>query len=261
MLMTPKYRSLKAFYLSFHLLDHTILVSIILSLFTGANSYLSFSGVFLKHWELFSVIALEAIYNVLEYNVHIWILNRVSVYFVLTLYALYCIVVSYAKMWDTTVIVLLSVRFLSFLCELMVDLFIDLELHHDLKVQKIHSMPVKFICRSFCGNLGYELKDEHDLMNKLPTGWRYKGSIIAWTSLNTFEIGIDRLRTEELANSHRFVFEIMVIFTIILTFPITIIVGLIMCILSLIRSCCCCCCCDIKYDQTIFAECTKNPSW
>ena len=258
MLMTPKYRSLSVFYLSFYLLDHAILVSIILSLFTGENSYLSFVAVFLKHAELFGVIALEAIYHVLEYNVRVWILNRVSMYFVFVLYALYCAVITINTMWNLSVIVLLSIRFASYLCELWVDSFIDLELHHDLRMNKIHRMPSAFICK-YCGNIGHELKDEHDLIDKLPLGWRYKGSIWSSTTLNAFEIETDDLRTKELSRLHRCLFEIMVMFTIIITSPVTIIVALIMCILSMIRSVSSCC--DIKYNRTICAECTRNTSW
>ena len=261
MLMTPKYRSLKAFYLTFHLLDDTIFLSIILSLFIGKD--LDFEEVLEKHWKLFIVIACEAIYGVFEYHVHVWILNRVSVYFVLILYASYCIVLTLTNGWDKTIEVLLSLRFFSFLCELGVDLLIDLELHHDLKDGNIHPMPVDCISAWCCGNLRNELQEEHDLtqMYKLPTGWRYKGSIVAWTSLNTFKLNDELLKTEKLVKLRQCAFHCMVIFTIIITSPITIIIWLSMFILSLIRLCCCRCCGDFKSNRTICAECTKNRSW
>ena len=182
--MTPKYRTLSAFYVTFHLLDHAILVSIILSLFTGQNSDLEIAGVFLKHWELFGVIALEMIYEVLEYNVRVWILNRVSFYFVFILYGLYVSVIEYNHMWNISVTILLSIRFASFLCELAVDFFIDLELDHDLREKKIHSLQLRCIRKSFCGNIGHELEEQHDLVDEIPFGWRYKGSIYAWTPSN-----------------------------------------------------------------------------
>ena len=255
--MTPKYRSLSAFYLTFFLLDHAILVSIILSLFTGQNSDLEFAGVVLRHWELFAVIALEVVYEVLEYNVRVWILNRVAVYFVLILYVLYVTVVTYNNMWDISVTVLLSVRFSSFVCELLVDFFIDLELDYDLREEMIHALELKLIRRAFCGNIGYELKDQHDIIDQIPFGWRYKGSIYAWTPLNAFNLEKEQLRTKNL--KHRYVFEVMLVFTIIITFPVTIIVGVIMKILSgCVR---CCTCCNIKYENTVLAECTRKPSW
>ena len=260
--MTPKYRSLRAFYLSFHLLDNAILVSIILSLFTGAKTPLQFYRVLWRHCELFAVIALEVIYDVFEYYVHVWILNRVSLYFVLILYGLYCTVLSLTKMWNATIFILLSFRFLSFLLETLVDFFIDLELHYDLEDDKIHKMPVTFISKLCCRNIREELEHEQVLKNFYPKGWQYKGSIFAWTPLNTFKIDdCELLKREKSVKLHQCVFEFMVIITISITFPIAIIVWLTMFILSIIRLYCCCRCRNINLDKTILAECRRNRSW
>ena len=258
MLMTPKYRTLSAFYVTFHLLDHTILVAIILSLFTGSNSDLKVEEVFLKHWELFGVIALEAVYEVLEHNVRVWILNRVSIYFVFILYGLYVAVIVYTDMWDKAVIILLSIRFASFLCELFVDFFIDLELHYDLRERKIHSLQLQCITKSCCGNMADELGHNHDLIDKIPSGWGYKGSIYAYTPSNAFILESKHLKTDNL--KHRYIFEMMVLFTIIVTIPVTCIVGIVMAILSVISGCCSWCKL-IECKGTICAECCGKRSW
>ena len=75
-------------------------------------------------------------------------------------------------MWDRSVMTLLSIRFMSFLFELVVDFFIDLELDYDLREGIIHKLPIiTSRCTQCCGNIALELQIDHSLDAIIPNGW------------------------------------------------------------------------------------------
>eukprot|EP01084_Bolivina_argentea_P080933 146568_1 len=92
-LTTTKYRLLTSFYIFWRMVDYVMLIVILLILFSKeSNSGKNFKDFILNHVgsiAVLSVFALEMFYDVLEYVVKIWFVNRISIYIELVLFALY----------------------------------------------------------------------------------------------------------------------------------------------------------------------------
>lgn len=143
-LTTPKYRAMSSMYLIFRLLDNlTFLLIIVLSLMK-----LEFKFPTLAELALFSAIGIEIFYDIMLYTHKYWILNRLSVYIGLVLYMAYAGIIFWKKNSGAyneeqlqLVVVVLSIRFVVFVLEELVDIAIDGELHNDLL--KLHKKNVQ----------------------------------------------------------------------------------------------------------------------
>jgi len=81
MLTVRKYRLLTSFYLLWTILNQIMLVMLFGLLFYSGESK-KFMDVISDNFWIFVVLGIEIMYDVLEYTVKIWILNRVSVWIV-----------------------------------------------------------------------------------------------------------------------------------------------------------------------------------
>ena len=70
----PKYRILSSFYLLFRVADNVMLLALVVALLMNVPTD-RFSEVLAKHVPVFSILAVEGFYSIMEYTVRIWILN------------------------------------------------------------------------------------------------------------------------------------------------------------------------------------------
>jgi len=136
-LTTPKFRALSALYINFRLIDNLVLVLIIvLSIIHG-----TVTSPTPRDFALFSAIGLELFYDVMLTTNKYWVLQRLSFYIGIVLYAVYFGLVIWKmqnREYDesaydsTTIISVLSIRLSAFVFEEAVDVAIDCSLHNEL---------------------------------------------------------------------------------------------------------------------------------
>ena len=228
-LTTPKYRFLCILYLLFVILDNFVFLSIIFTFILHVTPQ-KFEDLLLNsNWKLVLVIFIEVFYDILQAMVKIWLVNRVSFYFVLCLYGAYYLVFNYLNLWETSLTVLFCLRFASFLLETIIDLCIDLELDHDLaNGSKIHALPSYFCC----------LKNWNAVAIRMPQGWRYKGSVCVWVPVDVMECDSDEFVTTDgicckCCKNCRWFHYILWLFAVPIAVPIIMFASLLACVVSL----------------------------
>ena len=268
MFTTRKYRFLWSLYLLSQLLDTTMLVLLVTSLFFPHESEgRPFDKILGDNWEIFFALALEIFLNVLETQVRIWILNRLSIYLHLTLYGLYAISFFIKDIWSTFVIALFFIRLFAFIVGTLIDFAIDLEVDFDLKgdangESQIHKLSfintfarwlryfakcdIKNICKSFCDCLICKCccpdePNNEDTEAKIALQeWEYQGSLFIWSCKNAYTYKPKEANECKckccIKNGHRLIFNIM--FFVIYAFaalPIMMIVFCWIIILAILR--------------------------
>ncbi len=202
LLTTPKYRAMSVMYIIFRLLDNiNLLLIIVLSIMN-----VGFTIPTPAQAALLSTIGLEVFYDVMLYTHKYWILQRLSIYIGIVLYFVYAVTIAwknsnggYTLHELHTVIVVLSIRFFSFIFEECVDIAIDGELHNDLLKLQNHGDQAKRVDSE--RNAGQTLerntssllscskfKSYIDVSNtvKMPQNIDYKGSFFAWSAKSVF---------------------------------------------------------------------------
>eukprot|EP01084_Bolivina_argentea_P255239 429237_1 len=266
-LTTRKYRLLQSFYTLSRVLDYVMLASLILLLLLD-NDYDNFSHIIEKYWLIFMVIGLEIFYDVLEFIVKIWILNRLSIYIGVVLYILYFFALFvYEKYTSTTVTVLFGLRFLAFVLEEATDYCIDLELEYDLNVGKgIHKLDVPK-CIKKCVGRFIDIKQRKERLAMLHvtdydielggTDWKFKGTRCVWTTDNVFDCDVCR-KQDINPRCYRWFFDILFIITYgPIALPLYIVMGFVVSIILCVR--CCCRCCNKCDGSSIWDE-IGNPN-
>ena len=286
MFTTRKYRFIWSFYLLSYYLDKTILVLLVTSLFIPIQEGNKYWDILGEYWSIFFVLAIEIFLNVLEYNIKVWLLIRLSIYLHLMLYVGYAVSFAY-EFTDVEpaqlkfVIILYFIRFFAFILGQLIDFAIDLEVDYDLMDTngegKIHKLFIidTFInsFKNLCGRCvmnknnqkfddpgrGYEATIE--LAN-----WEYQGSIFVWTCMNVLMYTPNekyecRYRCPNCCkNWHRIIFYVMFIIIYgIVALPIMIVVFVCVGLLTFFRKIalkCCCCMFNSNdiYESSICAE-------
>ena len=96
-----------------------------------------------------------------------------------------------------------------------------------------------------------------DVLLPMPAGWRFKGSLVAWSYHNSFTLEVRdqpaiccpvsddsmECRAELCPNENKFLFQCMLCFTIAVGLPLLIIVACVVLVLMSVRICCAKCCC------------------
>eukprot|EP01084_Bolivina_argentea_P278247 475268_1 len=272
MLTTRKYRLLTSFYLLWRVLDYGMLVALVAALFFTGDTK-KFDSIIWNNIFIFLVVGLEIFYDVLEFIVKIWLLNRVSIYIGFALYILYGAAFSYPNfsgntknIWDPLVIWLLSLRFAAFIFEEVIDFCIDLELESDFAEGTIMNLDVPYCTKNrFQENIALMGISEKDCTIELAKGWEFKGSIFVWTAKNTFtcqvthpnrdrNIGGTNVRVNR--KYYRCLFHFMFAITYcVIGIPLLVIILISVIVLTLIRMCSKC-----KTD-TILDECFHRYSY
>lgn len=134
MFTTRKYRVLTSLYLLWRILDYAMLVALVATLFFNDDKATDFASVMSDNQWIFAVVALEVFYDVLEFIVKIWIVNRLSIYIAISLYALYGLAfyryeLLYLDEDNALVLILFGLRFVAFVFEELIDFCIDLVCH------------------------------------------------------------------------------------------------------------------------------------
>ena len=188
LLTTAKYRILNAFYLLFQMTDRIALVSLFLNLFMAEVNleqdypHKELQNTVLQYKWGFLVLAYELFYDVMEYNVKIWILNRISIYVGILLFIAYFAVFVYYHFFKYPIVVILfGVRVVSFIVEQAVDYCMDVEMALDLQSEWMTEMKGIYVWDSA---LASEL---HRKLN-IPRELKYVGSTCSWTWTNVFNI-------------------------------------------------------------------------
>ena len=138
LLTTPRYRVMSALYVLFHLIDDINLIAIIvLTLIKG-----KLEAPTPQQYALFSVFCLDLFQTVILNINRYWFLQRLSIYFGLTLYGCYAVIIYLKReskddaLQDNTsfllVVAIVGIRFFAYILEEMVDLTIDAMMHNDL---------------------------------------------------------------------------------------------------------------------------------
>jgi hypothetical protein len=212
LLTTPKYRAMSAMYIIFRLLDNiSLLLIFVLSIMNNG-----FTIPTSAEWALFSAIGLEVFYDVMLYTHKYWTLQRLSIHIGIVLYCVYAVIVAwkhsngdYTPNELHTVIVVLSIRFFTFIIEECVDIAIDGELHNDLlklqnrkdqetkdqetrEHQETREDPERNVEQNEIDTSSLlsrsKFKSYMDVSNavKMPQDVDYKGSFFAWGSKSVF---------------------------------------------------------------------------
>jgi len=187
---TKKYRFLRSLYIISWFVDEGILVALliatILQVPPGAASLL----IYVNNVALFAIIISEIIVEILQNRIHVWVINRLSIYIHILFYALYAVVFTLQDTWHANngvITALYTTRLVAFILEIVIDYSIDLELHHDLANQKIQGIKwmdnlVSNCCCCQCN------KYQNDVtFDGFTTDWEYIGSVCAWTPYNVYE--------------------------------------------------------------------------
>merc|ERR1712228_139283 len=233
---TRKYRLLTSFYLLWRVLDYAMLTVIV-----------------------FSVISVEIFYDVLQFMVKIWILNRVSIFIGFALYGLYIFAFTYHALWNYLVYSLLIVRFIAFLFEEFIDYCIDLELQYDISEKCLHKLEVPICIKTEFEERIALLHVSKNRIIECAQGWEFKGSLCVWTSRNTFKVRFDEKFQKDKNGKctwYRFVFHLMFAVTYcVIGIPLLIIIALSVSCLALIRFCC------KRKSDSILDECFNRYSY
>lgn len=154
LLTLPKYRIFTSIYMIYRLIDNACLY---LLLFIATKAYL-----FESHGNIIDfdnttevrnlvVISLaignEFVFTALENTSRLWIMQRMLPYIGLAIYGAYVLVFDYLAV-PKTVWLILGFRFFGFVCEHLVDFFIDIEIHHDFEANGARELP--FCCWMRC---------------------------------------------------------------------------------------------------------------
>ena len=183
LLTTAKYRILNAFYLLFQMTDRIALVALFLNLFMGeAYKDRKLIDTIMDYPLVFLVLAYELFYDLMEFNVKIWILNRISIYVGILLFVAYFAVFVYYDFFDKAIVVILfGIRLVAFIVEETVDYCMDLEMALDLQSGWMTEMKGIYVWDT-------ALKSEHHRALDIPRQLKYVGSTCSWTWINAFNI-------------------------------------------------------------------------
>jgi len=265
MLTVRKYRLLTSFYLLWTILNQIMLVMLFGLLFYSGETK-KFMDVINDNIWIFVVLGIEIMYDVLEYTVKIWILNRVSVWIVGFICFLYGVAFAkYGILWDNAeVLVLFSLRLISIFFSFVVDYCIDLELETDLREGTLHSIDLPFCCKTdreerlafpYCGGGHNEIE--------LAEGWQFRGTKCAWTGENVFKSTFQRGSGGD-ADSfkcYRIVFHLLFFITYI---PVGLTMGvmtILACLVQCLIKMCFCCCREKDGSETILHELLSRESY
>ena len=212
---TRKYRLLWSLYLLSKFLDVSMFWLLIVTLFFDGNGdIINVYDLFVKYWIIYLVVGFELSLSILEYNIKIWILSRLSIYIHTFIYILYILSFSVYNIWNRLTILLFGLRLIAFIIEEIIDFCIDLELHYDLQFEraKIHRLKFLDIFRNCFGPNKSNYNDEDPTRGQIYLDkWDFQGSLCAWTWKNAF---MYELKNRTIIKPHhRYIFIIMFIIT------------------------------------------------
>jgi len=242
LLTTDKYRLLYAFFSFFQSVDKVVSLMLLILLMFG-DSVEDWSEFFQTYWTIWFVWIVEMYYNSMEYNVKLWILTRVSLYFGIAILVMYYLAFSYCDLFDyeenPMVVFMYFIRLGAFFIEMGVEFCIDKELAFDISqgsVKPFRNMP---FARS---------PDKGLQATILPDGVRFQGTICAWTVRNVFRE--KHFPRPDLYHRH------FLSFLILLNALPTFVVFLITHVFLILSSVFC-----YNYDSTILEEAWKEQSF
>eukprot|EP00484_Ammonia_sp_Unknown_P012258 CAMPEP_0197079060 /NCGR_PEP_ID=MMETSP1384-20130603/213433_1 /TAXON_ID=29189 /ORGANISM="Ammonia sp." /LENGTH=391 /DNA_ID=CAMNT_0042517931 /DNA_START=356 /DNA_END=1531 /DNA_ORIENTATION=- len=247
MLTTRKYRLLSSFYLLWHILDMGVLFALVSTLFFDGTPH-RFVDVITDNILIFLVVALEIFYDVLEFLVKIWFINRVSLYIAFALYILYFLVLFpkwyQGELGSVLVFTLFWIRFAAFICGTFIDYCIDLELEWDLLDTKMHALDVPCCIKTTREEKIGILHIKKDNKIEIPQhkDLKFVGSVCAWTTRNAFKCKVTPKEHPWLG--YQCIFHLMFAITYcIFGIPLLIIISIWTLILTgmqiVARRCCC----------------------
>ena len=290
MLTVRKYRLLTSFYLLWTIVNQLMLVMLFgLIFYSGDPSNPKFMTIISSHIWIFVVLGIEILYDVLEYTVKIWILNRVSIWIVAVICILYAVAFQVHGVLDNTEVqVLFVLRLISIFFSYVIDYCIDLELETDLREKALLPINIPFKASSeerlafpYCGGGHNEIR--------LADGWQFRGTKCAWTGDNVFKTVFDSgfdggagswkcYRYGSMGGGtlmtmmssvdmccdvrwHRFPFHVLFFVTYgIVGLPLVILTVLACAVQTTLKKCCCCCF-GRGAGETIFNELLSRESY
>jgi len=232
LLTTQKYRVLSAFYLIFRLADNTMLLALVIAMFLDMPTD-NFVDILKENYIIFSVLAVESFYNVMQFTVRIWILNRISIYIGLLLFGLYAAAFTYLGSWNHLITILFILRFMFFFLEEVVDYCIDREIEYDLDAKRICPMPWQACVRKLV-----KLTFDKTVLNAsvMPqSNYNLEGSLCAWNFSNAFRITPEVSGTCCWIYPHRGFLTMMFLIAMCLFGPLLAIMIILVSIFSLIK--------------------------
>ena len=188
-----------------------MLVLLVTALFIPNSNDTVYWELLQHNWTVFFVLAIEIFLNVLEYNVRVWLLSRLSIYLHLSLYIGYAISFYGEEIWSPFVTILFFIRLFAFTLGTLIDFAIDLEVDFDLTGtngdEQIHKLLFIDKCIELfkhiatgkigkvCGVFGYCLTckcccQEYNQQSEAKIelrDWQYQGSLFVWSCKNVFK--------------------------------------------------------------------------
>jgi len=184
LLTTDKYRLLTAFYSFFQNLDRVCGSGLLLLLVFDRPLEVNWGPFFRQYWTIFFIWIIEMYYSAMEYNVKLWILTRVSLYFGFVILFLYFVEFKRCDLWSVDehpmVMILYITRFSVFLIENATQFCIDKELAYDIfqgSIKPFRNMP--FARSSSVQRLQATI---------LPDGVALAGTVCSWSLTNVFRL-------------------------------------------------------------------------
>lgn len=137
MLTCAKYRMMGAAYMLFRLGDQSMFFLLLLIYVMGIIDSDLPSEEMKEMWELGMAFSTETIYTLLELSVRLWFMNRILPYFGVGLYGFYAwaihtVIVRRGLEHPHLIWGFLGFRAACFICELVLDYAIDVQIHFDL---------------------------------------------------------------------------------------------------------------------------------
>ena len=225
----------------------------------------SFITIISDHIWVFAVLGLEIFYDVLEFMVKIWMLNRVSVYIVAIICALYAVTFWWYGLWsDVMVIIFFSLRLTAIVLEIVIDFCIDKELEYDIWERTIHSINIPYCFKTekeermafpYCGGSHNEIQ--------LADGWQFRGTKCAWTADNVFKTKLGYQYENGMSLLYRCPFNICFVVTYgLVGLPLIVSMMAVIAVLTCLKRCCCGCRGgDDSRDNTICDELLNRYSY